>query len=233
MSVQMSMMSRYLIELRIGRVNGLMDLLDKNPHLVNTKIRSSLVTDESFLELAVRFDQYNAVLLLQNRGAVETPNTAPNLLYYAVLNNREKLIEQFSNGGWDPWFVSPQIGQSAIGAAVNSSNLFAFNTWSKNKIDFKKLDECNNNLLHNVVGHFNFASSSAAQKIASLLIQKGVSWEQTNKSGCSPCDVCTSPKLQKKLTTEWQSLIANQCKENIIANLNKNMADKPTKKRKM
>lgn len=82
MSVQMSMMSRYLIELRIGRVNGLMDLLDKNPHLVNTKIRSSLVTDESFLELAVRFDQYNAVLLLQNRGAVETQTQ--RLIYYIM-----------------------------------------------------------------------------------------------------------------------------------------------------
>lgn len=233
MSVQMSVMSRYLIELRIGRVNGLMDLLDKNPHLVNTKIRSSPLLEESFLELAVRFDQYNTVLLLQNRGAVETPQTAPNLLYYAVLNNREALIEKFSNSGWDPWSVSEQIGQSAMGAAVNSSNLFAFNVWSKNKVDFTKLNEGNNNLLHNVVSHFNFSSNLMAQKIASLLLQKGVSWEQTNATGCSPYDLCTSSKLQKKLTSEWQSLIANQCKEKIIAHLDQDITVKSSKKRKM
>lgn len=233
MSVQMSVMSRYLIELRIGRVNGLMDLLDKNPHLVNTKIRSSPFSEESFLELAVRFDQYNTVLLLQNRGAVETPQTAPNLLYHAVLNNRKELIEQFSNSGWDPWFVSEQIGQSAMGAAINSSNLFAFDVWSKNKVDFTRLDEGNNNLLHNVVSHFSFSSNLVGQKIASLLLKKGVSWEQTNAAGCSPSDLCTSSKLQKKMTMEWQSIVANQCKENIIAHLDQDSAKKSSKKRKM
>jgi len=235
MSLMLSPFNRYVLELRLGRVNGLMEFLDNNPQALNQKIKSSATSHESFLELATRFDKTNIVLLLKNRGAYETPQTAPSLLARSTINLNDTLVELFSSWGWNPWdgsvvddLVPP------IHAAVNTGYMFALKFWEKNGIDFTKKNGSGDNLLHIMMRNFAVLDvDEDRQNIAVMLMKKGVSWEETNKEGVSPRELCVHLKCKEKLSEEWGAICARKSKKALLSSLNENLEDTTRKKRRL
>lgn len=235
MSLTLSPFSRYILELRLGRVNGLMDFLDSNPKALNTKIKSSATAHESFLELATRFDQTNIVLLLKSRGAYETQQSAPSLLPRSVINQNNILVELFSQWGWDPWggSASDDLAPS-IYTAVNLGYTYALKLWEKQGVDFKRKNADGDNLLHIMMKHFAVLDvDEERQAIAVMLMKKGVSWEERNSEGVSPHDLCVHPKCQQKLSQEWEKISAQKTKKSILSSLDLDLEGAGNKKRRL
>ena len=155
MSMEMSPLSRYILEIRLGRINGVLEFLEKNPHALNTKIKSSATTQESFLELAARLDQTNIVLVLKNMGAQETPQSAPSLLARSTINFNDTLVELFTSWGWDPW-VGSEVDrlEPPLYTAMNTNYKFALDLWEKRSVDFTRKSAEGDNLLHIMMRSF-------------------------------------------------------------------------------
>lgn len=235
MSLMLSPFSRYILELRLGRVNGLMEFLDNNPHALNKKIKSSATASESFLELATRFDKTNIVLLLKNRGAYETPQTAPSLLARSIINRNDTLVELFSSWGWNPWdgSVAEDLAPP-IHTAVNTGYMFALKLWDKNGVDFTKKNSDGDNLLHIMMKNFAVLDlDEDYQNIAVMLMKKGVSWEESNKEGISPQELCVHVKCKEKLSEEWEKICARKSKKILLSSLHANVEDTYSKKRRL
>lgn len=215
MSVAINPLSRYILELRMGRINGIMDFLDKNPSLINQKIKSSPTAHESFLELATRFDQTNTVLLLHSRGAVETQETAPSLLARALLHSNDRLIALFTDWGWDPWKGSSADNLPApIETAVNLGYMHALTLWDKKGIDFAQTNDKGNNLLHSLMTYFALqVFDDKRMDVARWLMKKGVAWDAPNSEGLTPGDLCVDPKWAAQLTDSWDEVCAIKTKK--------------------
>lgn len=235
MSLALSPFSRYILELRLGRMNGVMEFLDANPQALNKKIKSSATTNESFLELATRFDKTNIVLLLKNRGASETPQTAPSLLARSIINFNDTLVEIFTSWGWDPWDGSVVDDLAPpIYTAMNTGYMFALKLWEKNGVDFTKKNGDGDNLLHIMMKSFAVSDiNENLQDIAIMLMKKGVSWDALNKEGVSPKQLCVNPKCQQKLSEEWERLCAKKSKKVLLNAINTNVEENVSKKRRL
>lgn len=219
----------------MGRMNGVMEFLDNNPQALNKKIKSSATTNESFLELATRFDKTNIVLLLKNRGAYETPQSAPSLLARSIINFNDTLVEIFTSWGWDPWDGSVVDDLAPpIYTAMNTSYRFALKLWEKNGVDFTKKSAEGDNLLHIMMKSFAVSDiNEDLQETAIMLMKKGVSWEDLNKEGVSPKQLCVNPKCQKKLSEEWEKICAKKSKKVLLNAISGNVEENTSKKRRL
>lgn len=235
MSLILSPFSRYILELRLGRVNGLMEFLDAHPQALNKKIKSSATANESFIELATRFDKTNIVLLLKNRGAYETPQTAPSVLARSVINGNDTLVDLFTGWGWSPWDGDAQEDLAPpIYTAVNTAYLFALKLWEKNGVDFTRKSSDGDNLLHIMMKHFSILDiDEHRQDVAIMLMKNGVSWEERNGEGVSAQDLCVHQKCKQKLSQEWEKLCARKNKKNILSALNCDLESGASKKRRL
>jgi len=232
MSLILSPFSRYIFELRLGRMNNVLDFLDKNPGALNSKMQTSPTAHESFLELATRFDQTNNVLLLKNRGAVETPTSAPGLLARAVTNQNDRLVELFTQWGWDPWGACGDL-QAPMPTAVCLGYTFALNLWDKAGVPFTHLNDDGENLLHILMKQFAiWDASEQMRSTAVMLMKKGNAWDLKNAHGETPATLC-NPKEQAKLTQEWEKICAKRSKTAILNAIPQDVEEKGGKKRKL
>lgn len=235
MSLTLSPFSRYILELRLGRMNGVMEFLDNNPQALNKKIKSSATANESFLELATRFDKTNIVILLKNMGAYETPQTAPALLAHSIINLNDTLVEIFTSWGWDPWAGSIVDDLAPpMYTAMNTGYMFALKLWEKNGVDFTKKSSDGDNLLHIMMKGFTVLDlNEDLQKIAVMLMKKGVSWEDPNNDGIAPKQLCAHSKCHNKLSEEWEKICAQKSKKILINSISGNFEESISKKRRL
>lgn len=223
-NLQISPFSRYILELRLGRVNSILSYLDKNPDKINQKIKTGVNLEESFFELAIRFNQNNAAQLFLKRGAIETPQTAPDLLFYSVLNKNLFFVNDLTKKGWDPWCVNSSY-ITPMEYAIKYHQLDILTIWKKQKISFqKKID--GNNLLHLYVQHLNDCLSldESHLKTCFWLIKEGkVKWNENNEQKLTPYQLFKETENKKKalekITTYWDNYCALSSQKKITKKL--------------
>jgi len=218
------------IDIRIGRLGKVDDYFKKYPDRLNQKI---FLSDEfgapknhSALELAVVFGHQSVLRWLVKKGAVETPQSSPNLLIFAVNQQNEEMIKTLSLLGFNPW-KQTEIGVCPMSLAVSLGWDRGLSVWRQEGVSLKKRTPSGGNLFHDLVEKSHNLPEKQLLHLCNYLFECGVKWTK-DKNGRLPLELA-SASLPKQTRTAIFELVQRYEAKAAKSKLTKVLASGPTK----
>ena len=225
-----------MMDIRLGRVGVLAEYINRHPENINKKHRTNAKTPESFMELALRFGQPNVAMWLMERGATETPQSAPALLHHAVLGGHTVLVRRLTEMGWDPTAaVTDSMGISVacpLHQAVASAHIFILEAWKEMGVDMTQANPRTGNTLLHVLcaASSNQAGLDRLSTTAVWLMRAGVSWNTPNAEGVFPGALTAYPDFETRLNDAWCVVCAEETRSALSSEVAPARAERVTKR---
>lgn len=227
-----------VLDTRLGRVGKAEAFFQKNPHLINEKVfpasEMGLVTQHSFLDMAVNFGHIHLVKWIQSKGGICSPLHSPSLLLLATSQSNKELCDFLVDKGFDPWqSVSPHPNVSPMAVAVSFGSIDILKQWKKKGVNLKQ-DPFDKTLYHELFANIHNYNPKSLKEMMEFLLKEKVVF-RADSQGLFPIDVVSNHqasyiKMAEQAMQMRQEHLNASTKKMILKNLPASTAKTRTKK---